>query len=101
MKSFFQGDILKVEGIRGDVLVTSKNRFNQTGLAVVCPVLYDVDDAALHIRVQGKEKCGVAICEQLKTLDLNARGFSKLDEVVLSDVMEVSDAIQGIFDYIF
>lgn len=43
----------------------------------------------------------VAVCEQIKTLDLSTRGFGKTDEVPMSDIMVVSDAIQGIFDYVF
>lgn len=30
-----------------------------------------------------------------------SRGYGKVGDVTLADVMEVTDAIQGIFDYVF
>ena len=100
MKEVYQGDVLHVEGIRGDILVVSTNRFNQTGMVIACPVLRESEPGALHIEVNGKDIHGVAICEQIKSLDLSARGYRKVDEVQIEDIMEAADAIQGIFDYV-
>lgn len=101
MKTAYQGDILQVEGVRGDVVVASTNRFNRSGVVVACPLIHDGEPGPLHIEVHGREIHGVVICEQLKSLDLSARGYSKRDEISLEEIMEVSDAIQGIFDYIY
>lgn len=101
MKEAYQGDILHVEGVRGNVIVASTNRFNHSGVVIACPVLREGEPGPLHIEVHGNEIYGVVICEQLKSLDLSARGFSKVDEISLGEIMEVSDAIQGIFDYIY
>ena len=100
MREGYQGDILRVEGIRGDILVASTNRFNQTGMVIGCPLIHEAESGTLHIEVNGKDVHSVAVCEQLKSLDLSARGFSKIGEVQMEDIMEVSDAIQGIFDYV-
>lgn len=100
MKEVYQGDILHVEGIRGDILVASTNRFNQTGMVIGCPVLKNAEPAALHIEVNGNDYHGMAICEQIKSIDVSARGFSKEAEIQMLDIMEVADAVQGIFEYV-
>ena len=33
-------------------------------------------------------------------LDLNIRGYSKIDRIHDPDIINITDAIQGIFDYI-
>ena len=101
MKEVFQGDILHVEGVRGDIFVASTNRFNQTGMVIGCPVFRDGEPGALHIEVNGKDVHGIVACEQLKALDLSSRGYGKVDEVPIADIMEISDAVQGIFDYVY
>ena len=100
MKEVCQGDVLHVEGVRGDVFVVSKNVFNKTGMIVGCPFVENAEPGPLHILVSGKKLEGTVLCEQLKSLDINSRGHSKRDEIKMIDVMEVSDAVQGIFDYI-
>ena len=100
MKEVYQGSILHVEGCGGEIFVASTARFNQSGMVIGCPFIRNMDPAALHISAHGKEVCGVVICEQMKSLDLRSRGYSIIDEVQIKDVMEVSDALQGIFDYI-
>lgn len=39
-------------------------------------------------------------CEKLALLDLTVRGHKKLDRLPMSEVMNVPDAIQGIFESI-
>lgn len=42
---------------------------------------------------------GFVLCEQMKLLDLRVRGYKKLSELKIEDVMNIADAIQSIFDY--
>ncbi len=95
-----QGDILKIEGIKTYVLVVSKNFFNGTGCVIGCPIKKNVLEGPLHIPVSGKEVCGVVMCEHLTFLDLEARIYKKVDSLKLNDIIDITDAIQGIFDYI-
>lgn len=95
-----QGDILKVEGIRRPVLVASKDFFNRSGMIIGCPVFSDETEGPLHIFVKGDETRGYVHCEKLALLDMTRRGYVKTDHLYMSDIMEISDAIQGIFDYI-
>ena len=46
---------------------------------------------------EGKE--GTVICEQIKFIDPAIRACTRVDHVSYSDIMEVSDTIQGIFEY--
>ena len=39
------------------------------------------------------------MCEQVKYLDLKARHFSKLTLTHYFDIMDISDAVMGMFDY--
>lgn len=95
-----QGDVLKVDKIKLPVLVVSKDFFNQTGEIIACPVYNTGRDNALHIYVQTQNMDGYVHCEKLTLLDLNARGFVKLNSLRMNDIMNITDAIQGIFDYI-
>ena len=95
-----QGDILKIEHIKIPVLVVSKDFFNQTFEIIGCPI-YDKGDAGpLHIHVKTEDMEGYVQCEKMSLLDLSVRGYSKIDRIDYSDIINITDAIQGIFDYI-
>ena len=101
MKTAHQGDILKVEGIRPSVLVCSKDFFNHSGMIVACPLLELGTEGPLHFSVKTeKDQTALVHCEKLTLLDLSARGWKKTDRLPLSQFWEISDAIQGIFDYL-
>ena len=95
-----QGDILKVEYIKSPVLVTSKDFFNQSGEVIGCPISENGEAGALRIFVKTGSMNGYVHCEKLALLDLRARGYSKIDCIHMPDIMNISDAIQGIFDYV-
>lgn len=95
-----QGDILKIEKIKKPVLVVSKDYFNQTGEIIGCPIFEDSEQGALHIKISTDEVTGFVQCEKLALLDLNVRGYSKIDQLHIADIMDITDAIQSIFDYI-
>ena len=43
---------------------------------------------------------GYIHCEKLALLDLTIRGYRKIDRLPFSEMINVSDAIQSIFEYI-
>ena len=96
---FEQGDILRVEKIRGPVLIVSKNFFHRTEQAIACPVAASAAPDPLHILIDTGKTKGIVLCEHMRFLDLRIRGYQKIDEVPLSAVMDITDAIQSIFDY--
>ena len=95
-----QGDVLKVEKIKDPVFVASKNFFNQSGVIIGCPILGESTESPLHIYVEMDENKGYIQCEQMKMLDLRIRGYKIIDRVKMADVINVTVAIQSIFDYI-
>ena len=99
---FAQGDIIKIRGYRFPFLIVSKNAFiRATGVFHVCPLLSKVESGPLHIKVTGalQKTEGTVICEQLKLIDPEVRGCRRADRLSYADIMEISDALQGIFEY--
>lgn len=100
IEKLHQGDILKIEQIKVPVLVVSKDFFNDSGEIIGCPIVEDSSKGPLHIGISAGEIEGVVQCEKLAMLDLHVRGYKKLGSLQMIEKMNISDAIQGIFDYI-
>lgn len=95
-----QGDILIVEKIKDPVLVVSKDFFNVNRKVIGCPVFRYSEKSPLHIPIDTECVKGFVQCENMKLLDFSVRGFKKIGEIELLDRIEISDVIQGIFDYV-
>ncbi|MCI7094350.1 MAG: hypothetical protein MR940_11310, partial [Lachnospiraceae bacterium] len=78
----------------------SKNFFNQSGEIIGCPVCRDGKPGALHIRIETEEGTGYVHCEKMALLDMNIRRYSKVGSIHMSEIIDITDAIQGIFDYV-
>ena len=100
MELVHQGDILKIEKIKHPLLVVSKDFFNTSGEVIGCPIIRDSIPGPLHIWMATEENEGYIQCEKLALLDLSVRGYKKVDRLPISDLVNVSDAIQGIFENI-
>lgn len=100
MEHLHQGDILKIEGIKHPVLVVSKDFFNTSGEIIGCPIIINSKQGPLHIWMSTENTEGYIHCEKLALLDLSIRGYKKADKLPISEMINVSDAIQGIFEYI-
>ena len=97
MKNYSQGDVIKITGFKNLFLVISKNSFiKKTSVFHVCPVLDPYPAGPLHIPV---DKYGTVICEQIKLIDPNERACSQKGRISYNEIMNISDAIQGIFEY--
>ena len=94
-----QGDMLRVSGVKWPVIVVSNNFFNQSGKVIACPILKNAAEGPLHIKLRDSSVEGYVLCEQVRYLDLKARSFSKLASTHYFDIMDISDAVMGIFDY--
>lgn len=100
MEALHQGDILKIEKIKHPVLVASKDFFNTSGEIIGCPIISNSNPGPLHIWMSTESVEGYIQCEKLALLDLTIRGHKKIDRLPVSEMINVSDAIQGIFEYI-
>ena len=101
MQDLSQGDIVKLGGYKDLFLVVSKNAYLRvTDMIHVCPVSPRIKEGPLHICINGKQGTkGVVLCEQIRLVDAATRGAQRIDRLSYGDIMEVSDAIQGIFEY--
>ena len=100
MELLHQGDILKIEKINHPVLVVSKDFFNSSGEIIGCPIISNSIPGPLHIWMDTEENQGYIQCEKLALLDLSVREYKKVDRLPISEIINVSDAIQGIFEYV-
>jgi len=76
-------------------LIISPAAFNVSGLALIAPITQGGDFAryagfAVPLSGSGTETQGVALCNQIRTVDLEARGAKRVEsvpEVVMDDVL--------------
>ena len=98
-----QGDILRVNGISWPVIVVSNNHFNQIGEAVVCPILNDIPQNAVHLPIRVSTHAGdiqgYIACEHIRHVDLNVRRYSRLTALKLTDFLDISDTLIALFDF--
>lgn len=94
-----QGDVLKLERIQYPVIVVSNNFFNQSGRVIVCPIVKTAVPGPLHIPLKNSAVEGFVLCEQVRYLDLSSRCWSHLAQLHFFDIMDISDAVAGIFEY--
>lgn len=99
MNAIEQGALLKIEGLPHPVIVVSNNYFNQSGKAIVCPILKQAAEGPLHIALKDSDISGYVLCEQVRYIDLATRRYSKLMETHYFDIMDISDAVMGMFEY--
>ena len=99
MKYPDQGDILRVSGMKVPVAVVSNNFFNRSGKAVVCPIVPIAEDGPLHLSTGESKVSGSVLCEQVHYVDLKVRSFKVISTIPFFNVMDISDAVMGIFDY--
>ena len=100
IEELHQGDILKIEHIKQPVLILSKDFFNTSGEIIGCPILETSVEGPLHIHVTTEELSGYVQCEKLVLLDLTVRGHKKISRLNLNDRINITDAVQGIFEYV-
>ena len=100
MSQLYQGDIIKIEKIKHPILVVSKDFFNTSNAIIGCPIIKDSFAGPLHIWLSTGVTEGYVQCEKLALLDLSIRGYTKIDRAPLHDLINLLDAIQGIFEYV-
>lgn len=103
--TFNRGDIVRVnlnptagreqQGDFRPALIISPAAFNVSGLVLIAPITQGGDFAryagfAVPLSGSGTESQGVVLCNQLRTVDLEARGGKHVEavpEVVMDDVL--------------
>jgi len=104
-----QGDIITLEFDpqvgheqkgRRPALVVSNNTFNNfTKIAMVCPITNTNRGFPLHVTLDERTKTkGVIMCEQVKSLDVNARNVVYQEKVPADIMEEVVDILIGFLE---
>ncbi|MDR1149864.1 MAG: type II toxin-antitoxin system PemK/MazF family toxin [Spirochaetaceae bacterium] len=85
---------------RRPALVISNEVFNNfSSLAIVCLITNTVKSYPFHIKLDERTKTtGVILCDQARTLDINARNFEYIELVPEDILLEVLDIITGFIE---
>ncbi len=75
-------------------LVISNNVFNKrTGLAILCPITSKAKKYPLRVELDSSTKTkGFILCEHIKSLDIEARGYKVVEQVskkILEEVINI------------
>ncbi len=99
-----QGDIIKLNfnptkgheqaGYR-PAIVISNNFFNKkTNLAIVCPITNTEKNFPLHFKLENTKTKGFVLCQHIKSVDLNTRGYKFIETAP-------QNILNGILDIVF
>lgn len=85
------------------VLVVSEKEFNRLGLCVVCPITQGGQQSryagfAVSLMGCGTDTLGIVMCNQPRTIDMNARNGRFVEDVTDQVIEEVLARLQPIFD---
>lgn len=110
---FNRGDIVRVnlnptegreqQGNFRPALVLTPAAYNATGLAVIAPVTQGGDFAryagfAVTLSGSGTETQGVVLCNQIRTVDLEARSAKRVESVPAVIMDDVLARVQALFE---
>jgi len=98
-----QGDIIKLNfnpqsgheqaGYRSAVIVSNNFFNNATNLVIACPIANATKDYPLRVKLDDRTlTTGYILCDHVKSLDINSRGYSfieKLPEDTLAEVLSI------------
>lgn len=99
-----QGDIIKVSfnpqqgheqaGYRPALVISNDDFISHAGLAIVCPITNTRNNFPLHIPLPDDlTTTGVVLCEHVRTLDLNARQHTYIENVPVDFLRHVIDIV--------
>ena len=85
---------------RRPALIISNDTFNNfSKLAIVCPITNVYKNHPFHIKLSDKTKTtGVILCDQVRTLDVNARNYEFIESIPEEILLEVIDIIYGFIE---
>ena len=103
-----QGDIIKLNlnptkgheqtGYR-PVLVVSNASFSQaSNMIIVCLITNTDRSNPLHVRLEGLITTGFVMCDQVRAVDTQVRGYKVVETVGDDTLWEICDIIQGSVD---
>ncbi len=95
-----QGDIIKIDGIGHLALVISKNTYNESGMAVVCPVTNKKSESTFEVDVSVDDVDMYVASDAVRQIDLEKRTYKKLSRISYNKLIYVIDMAQSVIDYL-
>jgi mRNA interferase MazF len=85
---------------RRPALVVSNETFNNfSKLAIVCPITSTDKNYPFHVKLDKRTKTtGVILCDQTRTLDINARNYEFIETVPEDILFDIVDIINGFIE---
>ncbi len=100
-----QGDVLKITfnpqkgheqaGYRPAIVVSNKLMNDKFNVVYLCPVTHTNRNNPFHYELKGYEFVdGFVMCEQMKSMDINSRGYNKIGVLNDTDLNEILQRIE-------
>ena len=85
---------------RRPALVISNETFNNfSKMAIVCPITNVDKNHPFHVKLNDKTKTtGVILCDQARTLDIDARNYEFIENIPEDILLDVIDIIFGFIE---
>jgi mRNA interferase MazF len=85
---------------RRPALVVSNETFNKfSNMAIVCPITNTDKNHPFHIKLDERTKTtGVVLCDQTRTLDINARNYVYIEDIPDDILFDIIDIISGFIE---
>lgn len=94
-----QGDIINLDNLDFPCIVISKNTYNESGHAIVCPILKN-DESLLSYRVDVGPVCGYVQCDNVRMLDLTARTYFTKASASMADLLGILSMTTSVLELI-
>ncbi len=88
-------------GYRPCLVISNETYNDYTKIAIVCPITNTNRNIPIHVKLDDRTTTkGVIMCEQMKALDINTRGFKELEHLPKDILNEVLDICFGFIEEI-
>lgn len=95
-----QGSILKIEKLNGYYLVVSRTIYNESEQILVVPIIEKDIEGIFKLPVHSKYVNGVAICDEIRKIDISVRGYSIISFIDNNNLFSIISIIQDLFQII-
>lgn len=95
-----QGSIIKIEELNGYYLVVSRKIYNMSEQIIVVPIIENGKEETFRIPVNSKYINGVAICDEIRKIDISIRGYSVVSFIDNNNLFPIISIIQDLFQII-
>jgi len=100
-----QGDIIKLNlnptkgheqaGYRPVLVISNASFSRASNMLMVCPITNTNRNSPLHVELSELQTTGFVMCDQVRIVDIRARGYNMVESVSEDTLWEVCDIIVG------